>query len=327
MAAKLQETDKVAVLYHFMNTIVVQFSNNAARSWEKPDARSTLSHASEKAVEAYFALFHLLLCFATENPINVNNANRMVARFLAGPRTKTHFPDLGQLLVAALICETGLTQELAFKIIKEAILRNVVWMLDTKGAAMAELAYLEPTCISEYRLQKTFEASRTSYRLLMFLKLFSSMARMPGKTLVQLREELFDTHSAPPPGVSVIMAQRIRAIQAIDSFPKFLCVMGINQIPTRSEFTAFLRRTIAESIEAGYSRIPMTQSQLYMIRKTFEPAVERSKEVEITPQLEVWYERGEKWYENGWNGRPSFFPLEGRAGAAGHGRGRSGRRG
>ncbi|KAF2442791.1 hypothetical protein P171DRAFT_433190 [Karstenula rhodostoma CBS 690.94] len=326
-AAKLQETDKVAVLYHFMNTIVVQFSKDAARSWEKPDARSTLSHASEKAVEAYFALFHLLLCFATENPGTVNKANRMVARFLAGPRTKTHFPDLGQLLVAALISDTGLTQELTFQIIKEAVLRNVVWMLDTKGAAMAELAYLEPTSVSDYRLQNTFEASRTSYRLLMFLKLFSSIARTPGRTLVQLREELFDTHSAPPPGVSAIMAQRIRAIQAIDSFPKFLTVMGITQMPPRSEFTAFLRRTIGESIGAGYSRMPMTQSQLYMIRRMWEPTVERSKEVQITPQLEVWFERGEKWYGNGWNGRPSFFPSEDRAGAGGGGRSRGGRRG
>jgi ubiquitin-protein ligase len=322
VAAKLQETDKVAVLYHFMNTIVVQFSHDAARSWKKADARSTLSHASEKAVEAYFALFHLLLCFATESPITVDSANRMVARFLTGPRTKTQFPDLGQLLVAALISDAGLTQELIFYIIKEAILRNVVWMLDTRGAAMAELAYLEPTPVSDYRLQKTFEASRTSYRLLMFLKLFSSTARTPGKTLVQLRDELFDTHSAPPPGASAMMAQRIRAIQAIDSFPKFLTVMGVTQMPPRSEFTAFLQRTIGDSVNAGYSRMPMTQSQLYMIRRTWEPTVERSKEVQITPQLETWFERGEKWYGNGWNGRPSFFPSEGRGGADDRGRGR-----
>ncbi|KAJ4360386.1 uncharacterized protein N0V89_000948 [Didymosphaeria variabile] len=326
VAAGLYETDKVAVLYHFMNSIVVQFSNDAARSWEKPDARSTLSHASEKAVESYFALFHLLLCFATENSTIVNNANRMVARFLVGPRTKTHFPDLGHLLVAALISHTGLTQELTLHIIKEAILRNVVWMLDIRGAAMAELAYLEPTPISDYRLQKTFGASRTSYRLLMFLKLFSSTARTPGKTLVQLREILFDTHSAPPPGMTAAMAHKIRAIHSIDCFPQFLTAMGITQMPARSEFTAFLRRTIGDSVNAGYSRMPMSQSQLYMIRRLYEPAVERSKEVQITPQLEVWFERGEKWYGNGWNGRPTFFPQETRAGGS-RGRGPSRRQG
>lgn len=325
VAAKMQEPDKVTVLYYFMNTIVVQFSNDFARRWDKPDARSTLSHASEKAIESYFALFHLLLCVATEDPIVIANANGMVARFLAGPRTKAQFPDLGHLLVAALISHDGLTEELAFHIIKEAILRNVVWMLDTKGAAMAELAYLEPTPVSEYRLQKTFEGSRTSYRLLMFLKLFSSGARTSGKTLVQLREELFDTHSAPPPGVAAIMVQKIREIHSIDSFPKFLVSMGINKMPTKSEFTAFLRRTIGDSIKAGYLRIPMSQSQLYMIRRMWEPKVERKKEVCITPKLEVWFERGEKWYGNGWNGRPSFFPQETRPGR-GRGRGQERRR-
>lgn len=46
------EPGHVDVLYHFMNTIVVQFSTDAERSFHGPDARSTLSHASEKAVEA-----------------------------------------------------------------------------------------------------------------------------------------------------------------------------------------------------------------------------------------------------------------------------------
>ncbi|KAF1980374.1 hypothetical protein BU23DRAFT_548527 [Bimuria novae-zelandiae CBS 107.79] len=97
----------------------------------------------------------------------------------------------------------------------------------------------------------------------MFLKLFSSAARPPGKTLAQIREEFFDTHSAPPPGVSAVMADRVRAIHSIDSFPKFLAAMGIADMPAKLEFTAFLRRTIADSMNAGYSCMPMSQSQLY----------------------------------------------------------------
>ena len=309
VAAHLNDRDSMAVLYHMMNTIVVQFSSDADRSWNQPDKRSTLSHASEKAVGSYFALFHLLLCTATEDPLVVNNANRMVDRFITGPRTKTSFPDLGHLLVAALISNQGLTQELIFLVIKEAVLRNVVWMLDSKGADMAELAYLEPGAVSDYRLQKTFEGSRTSYRLLMFLKLFSSSARVPGKTLVQLRDELFDTHGAPPPGVSASMASKIRTIGLIDSFPKFLTVMGITDIPNKSQFTAFLRRTIKESMDAGYSIMPMTQSQLYMIRRLQDPAVEQSKDVQLSGDVQRWFDRGEKWHGNGWT-RPSFFPNQ-----------------
>ena len=314
VAAKMQETDKIAVLYHMMNTIVVQFSSDAARSWAQPDARSTLSHASEKAVESYFALFHLLLCFATESPITVNNANRMVTAFLTGPRTKAQFPDLGQLLVAALISDAGLTQELTSHIIKEAVLRNVVWMLDRRGAGMAEMAYLEPTPVSDYRLQKTFEASKISYRLLMFLRLFSSAARPQNLPIAQLKEQLFDTHSAPPPGVSANMAAKIRAIHSISSFPQFFAAMGVTDQPSKSKFSSFLRSTITESVNAGYSAMPLSQSQLYMLRKVREPFVEQNKDVQLNTNLENWYER------DGKHGNVNFFPqLDTRNGARGGG--------
>lgn len=330
------EPGEVDVLYHFMNTVVVQFSNDAEKGYHEPDSRSTLSHASEKAVEAYFGLYHLLLCLATEDSSIVAGANRIISRFRTGPRTKKHFPDLGHVLVASLISDIGLKEDLTFLVIKEAILRNVVWMLDAKGAGFAELAYLEPSPVSEYRLFKTFAASPTSYRLLMFLKLFSSAARPAGKSLAELRDALFETHGAPPPGTSASMAERIRKIREIDGFPGFLSAMGIKDMPNKAEFTAFLRRTITESVDAGYSCLPMTQSQLYMIRKVRERSVEVTEGVKVTPALENWFSKGEKWYENGWRGRPTFFPGGDRAphlqvdrphrgrGGFGGGRGRGG---
>jgi ubiquitin-protein ligase len=307
--------DYVDVLYYFMNNIVVQFSADAEKGYHRPDARSTLSHASEKAVEAYFGLYHLLLCLATEDIAIVTGANCTISRFIAGPRSKTHFPDLGHVLVAALIADAGLTEDLTFLIIKEAILRNVVWMLDAKGAGFAELAYLEPTPISDYRLHYTFAASPTSYRLLMFLKLFSSAARPLNKTLIDIRDALFETHGAPPLGTAAVMAQRIRQIRDIDSFPGFLTAMGIKDLPSKTVFTSFLCRTITDSVAAGYSSMPMSQSQLYMIRKVRERNVEIASEVEVTPALQRWFENGEKWYTHGWRGRPSFFPV--REGAVG----------
>ncbi|KAJ8115246.1 hypothetical protein OPT61_g3068 [Boeremia exigua] len=320
------EPEDIDVLYYLMNNIVIQFSADAEKSIRKPDERSTLSHASEKAVEAYFACFHLLLCLATENVAIVQSANSMIARFLAGLRNKTQCPDLGLVLVAALVADNGLTQPLIFQIIREAILRNVVWMLDSKGADMAELAYLEPSATSEYRLAKTFEASKTSYRLLMFLKLFSSSARPTGKSLIDLRETLFDSHGAPPPGVSRAMAQSIREIREINGFPGFFRHMGIEAIPSKTEFTAFLRRTITDSVTVGYSAMPLSQSKLYMIRKVRERNVEVADGVVVTDALIAWYDRGEKWYWNGWNGRPTFFP-ERRADRSGVRRGDRPRRG
>ncbi|KAG9197785.1 hypothetical protein G6514_001065 [Epicoccum nigrum] len=301
------EPSDIDVVYNLMNHVVVQFSTDAEKSFRQSDSRSTLNHASEKAIEAYFACFHLLLCLAAENAAIVDAADNKIARFLTGPRSKKQFPDLGHLLVASLISTEGLSEPLILAIIKEAILRNVVWMLDAKGADMPELAYLEPSLVSDYRLVKTFEASKTSYRLLMFLKLFTLSARPSNKPLTLIRDELFDNHGMIP-GISKRMAQRIREIREIDGFPRFLRSMGIKNIPSKSEFTAFLRKTVTDSVAAGYSAMPLSQSKLYMIRKLRERDVEVAEGIEVTDATITWFNRGEKWYWNGWNGRPTFFP-------------------
>ena len=84
--------------------------------------------------------------------------------------------------------------------------------------------------------------------------------------------------------------------------------MGIENVPSKSEFTAFLRKTVTDSVAAGYSAMPLSQSKLYMIRKMRERDVEVAEGVEITDAMITWFNRGEKWYWNGWNGRPTFFP-------------------
>ena len=312
--ARLENSSSVNVIYHFMNDVVVHFSRDAEDAYRVgSSSKSTLNHASEKAVEAYFALFHLLLCLATENPQLVRDVNRMILRFLSGSTSKTHFPSLGLLLVAVLISDHGLTEELTLAIIKETILRNVVWMLDRKGAGMAELSYLEPSAVSEYRLKRTFEASKTSYRLLMFLSLFCKTARVPGKSLESLRDDMFDTHGMPPLGTAERMAKQIREIREVAHFPGFLRSMGIVNMPSKEQFTTFLRNTITDSVKAGYSVLPVTQAQAFTMRRLVEPEVELAEGIDTsartpTPLLD-------------------FFPAKsgrqrgGRQGGRGRGRG------
>ncbi|KAL8824860.1 MAG: hypothetical protein Q9170_008017, partial [Blastenia crenularia] len=272
-SATLDDCSALSVISHFMNDVVVKFSHEAEKS-SNQDPRSTLTHASEKAVESYFALFHLLLCLATEQPGMIACANRKIARFLSGQTFKASCPNLGHLLVAALISDQGLTEDITVAIIKEAILRNVVWMLDPKGAGIAELSYLEPSSISEYRLGKTFQASRTSYRLLMFLSLFYRSARTPGKSLETIRDDMFDTHGAPPRGLASQMASDIRRIKEINHFPPFLQEMGLKTMPHKSEFSGFLKRMVTKSVMVGYSGEPITQGQALGIRKMVEPGIE-----------------------------------------------------
>lgn len=279
--ASLASNTQENVIYHFMNDIVVklneagygdQHSRGSSRS---SGTYSSLTHASEKAIESYFHLFHLLLCLATETPGLIASANNLLQNFLQGRTSKSECPSLGHLLVAALISEIEMTDDLVKAIIKEAITRNVVWMLDSRGAGMSELAYLEPSAISEYRLEKTFGASKTSYRLLMFLRLFQLTAvGSPRKPLTQLRDEAFDRHGAPPRGSAKGLAESIKLIHQVNHFPDFLLAMGLKKLPTKETFTSFLRDCVQASVSKGYSKMPYSQGQALALRRRMEPNVE-----------------------------------------------------
>ena len=149
-SACLTSTSPIDVLYGFMNDIVIRLSDQIKTS----TARSSLVHASEKAIESYYHLYHLLICLATESPARVRLVNQTVNSFLNGKTTKTDVPNLGYLLIAILISDADMTIDLLMAIIRETVTRNVVWMLDRKGANMPELAYMEADGISLYRLQR-----------------------------------------------------------------------------------------------------------------------------------------------------------------------------
>jgi hypothetical protein len=172
----------------------------------------------------------------------------------------------------------------------------VVWMLDSKGANMPELAYLEPSAVSHYRLQNTFDASKTSYRLLMFLNLFRKTAvGSPRKPLIQLRDEAFERHGAPPRGSAKGLAESIKRIHAISNFPDFLLAMGIEK-PSAAWFTNFLRECVEASVKKGYSKMPFSQGHALALRQQKEPDVEVAEGVYPIPNIAV--------------SRVCFFPVD-----------------
>jgi len=93
------------------------------------------------------------------------------------------------------------------------------------------------------------------------------------KPLVQLRDEAFDRHGAPPMGTAKGLAESIRLIREIKSFPEFLASMDI-EIPSAAWFTQFLRTCMEESVKKGYSSMPINQGQALAIRQLKESIVE-----------------------------------------------------
>jgi len=306
----------VTVLYHFMSDIVVRL-NEVADTYSGTKrgsyAQSSLTHASEKAIESYFHLFHILVCMACDDPSIVATANALLAGFAKGRRSKADCPNLAHLLVALLISDVQVTDELYKAIITEAITRNVVWLLDRKGANKAELSFLEVDQVSEYRLKHTFEGSLVSYRLLMFSELFRRTARPPAasQSLVQIRDDLFARHGAPPLGAAAHLAFEVRRLHLINTFPAFLAEMGLKHIPSAANFTTLLRRTVVDSMTPpspkssstarGYSRWALSQREALRLRLYTEwkvGAVSRGHNEGVSADMLVLQRRMREWAEN-----------------------------
>jgi hypothetical protein len=166
---------------------------------------------------------------------------------------------LGHLMVAALISDVEISQQDLKAIVRETIVRNVAWMLDWRGANVTGLSYMEPTDISEYRLKETFLACHVSYRILMFWDLFRRAAvGSLRKSLIQLRDEAFARHGAPPKGLAKEMLESMKKIYEVNSFPGFFEVMQMPK-PCPQNFTSFLRNCVDESIARGYTIMRISQ--------------------------------------------------------------------
>lgn len=259
--AGLEGADSVHIIFKFRSPIYPY----------EEKAKSTLEHASEKAIESYFHIFHLLLCKATEEDWILKESNELVDGFLHGKSSRDYIPNIGHLLIHTLISDIPISQDMIQKLIIEAVLRNV------KGVLLKhpELAYLEPTSVSEYRLQKTFEASKTSYRILMFLNLFRRIAiGTPRRTVKQLRDNAFERHGAPAPGGAKALAESIKEIHLVNNFNEFLIAMGI---PTAGKgkdwWCTFLKERMKMAWRIGYCGMPLNQGQAMSLRREREPNI------------------------------------------------------
>lgn len=125
-AARLEKVPDFKVIYHFMNDIVVKLNQQTETARQSRYnyyygvVNGTLTHASEKAIESYFHLFHLLLCLASQGPL-VQSANVMLRNFIEGKTSKIDCPSLGHIMVAALVSDVEMTDSLVKAIIKETV--------------------------------------------------------------------------------------------------------------------------------------------------------------------------------------------------------------
>jgi hypothetical protein len=168
-------SQSIRVLYQFMNNIVVALMRSTDAIMDvnprNVNTAPSLVMVSERAVISYCQLYHLLTSLAAHRPEILGYATLKLRRFLAESkfRTKASVPDMGEFIVmASLVLGSApkdgheqITWSGHFNgpLLEEVFTRNVRWALK----AHPELEVLEDG-VSDYRLEKTFEAAKTALR-------------------------------------------------------------------------------------------------------------------------------------------------------------------
>ncbi|KAF9485780.1 hypothetical protein BDN70DRAFT_870657 [Pholiota conissans] len=274
----LRQHHVIDVLYRMMNNIVVSLMKSCDDAMDKPDRsvrnqNQRLLHASEKAIISYCHIFHLIIQLCETTPQVLQDVNSKLRLFMTqdAARNKAQTPDIGELIVVIMLSHIlpnlpSETQprvawdEISGKFLQEAITRNVRWVL--KDAP--ELEILEKG-VSDYRLLKTFQLSKTSLRLMMFQMTFLGLFTT---TYASDLSRLDSNYGFPEKELPERMVKEIKGIYQIDSWPKFFAVVRWTKGTQLSKetFSQMLKDCVRESATRKYHNPTQNNQRLGRLR-------------------------------------------------------------
>ncbi|KAJ7784462.1 hypothetical protein B0H16DRAFT_1681859 [Mycena metata] len=270
-----KHAEVVGVVYKMMTNIVIVLMKSCddalTQRLDHPDlSRNTLLYASEKAVVGYCHLFHLMVCLCRSEHSILHDATNRLRRFIdtQDARTKTHVPDLGELiiLIMLVVCLPPVDPDkpirwatLVRPFLEEIIIRNVRWVL--KDAPHLEVLEEGP---SNYRLAETLFSSKTSLRLVMFqigfLDLFFDAY---GSDLGRLD----DNYGFPEAQLPEKMVKEIKEIYTVDNWSAFFERVRHPEAAAfgKDKLSEILRDAVKTSAKRHY-HTPLSPQNLSVLR-------------------------------------------------------------
>ncbi|GBB94308.1 hypothetical protein RclHR1_02330006 [Rhizophagus clarus] len=246
-----------------MNTTVVALMKACDESGQS--SRSKVLKASEKALQGYCLLLHLLLKLSKQFPEIITEAENKVNAFIQPDgrnRHKTSTPDLGILMIYLFLTKNVSWSGFVSCFLKELLSRNVVWYLSKVPA----LAFIEPSdYVSKYRMEETFTQSGTSLRLVMFQVAFLKMVK--GKD-----NDMDRRYGYPSNEMSTSLLSLIKKIYAVKTWDVFFDMIDF-PFPKKnweSEICDMLINAVKDSGSSGYHQNPYTNNELFHLRKMHE---------------------------------------------------------
>ncbi|RIB20027.1 hypothetical protein C2G38_1227162 [Gigaspora rosea] len=223
--------------------------------------------ASEKALQGYCLLFHLLIMLSEKYPEIIKEAENKVPKFMNPKekyeRHKYYTRNLGEFMIYLFLCKNMNWLELCPYFLEESLARNIVWFLNKN----AGLAYIEPNDYhSKYRLDTTFELSKTSLRLILFQVSFL-------KIMQGIREDMKRRYGYPSDEMSNSLLLLIKQIYNVKTWDVFFKMLDFSLPEHNWEqvVSKMLKDAINKSFHSRYHRVPYTVNELYFIRHKKEP--------------------------------------------------------
>ncbi|KAJ3126756.1 hypothetical protein HK098_007135 [Nowakowskiella sp. JEL0407] len=255
------------LLIKMMNNIVVSLFRVAGSNKE----RHVLVAASEKAVQGYVSILHIVLSLMNRYEAIAEEIEDRVEQFVTNPecRLKEYTPDIGEWLIyLGLSQKYSWNHDVAKTVILQFLSRTVMWMLrkhvdnfpiENFLYPYVHLAFLEREPVCEIRLTDTFMATQTSLRLMLFQVFFLTKILRPTEatTNTVIYNALEKSLGKPKPEMLTSAFNAIKTIQSVDSFGSFFKLVGAGyERFNKSMVCTLLKNAIMDSKKFGYHQLP-----------------------------------------------------------------------
>lgn len=226
----------------FVLTVLPKLMNNLILQVVKGKA-----HASVKAVDGYVAFHRLFIALVDQFPELRVEIKKKVDAFIASPehRTKAHVPNLGEFLCMISVIEDVDLSAVVEAYMGEMLVRDVRWLLTNQPHLNTSVA---DSKIDRTRVELSFEASFSSYSLLLFQKYFLEKVAhsMPLKKLTSLYDS---RHGRGTDEMVSNLIVEFKTIKMMKTYDELYRRLGL-KVP--EDMCAVLRAAVAESTRRNY---------------------------------------------------------------------------
>ena len=227
-------------------------------------------YASVAALEGYLAFSHLLLSFAKEHPSVQELIEKRLEEFLESEqsRNKRTCPSLGDLITMLIVSDKISFDDFIRVYLDEMFDRNAKWCLATNPTLADVSADFKGggrggggrggggSAVSTSRMKKTFEACKTSIKLVCFHKAFFSLIRPASEkelTADGIRRRLDAQMGRPTPKMERELQGQVKKILTINNWAGMFEFLELDT-PTDAYLSQWLRRAVVNSGRRGYHR-------------------------------------------------------------------------